>query len=82
MESTGESSGQAGVLRLKSAHISYYRSVVDSKPFNVEELKTILVGPNESGKNRKLAIPGRVLTAKRPDDQVVVVVPATPAGKV
>jgi predicted ATP-dependent endonuclease of OLD family len=37
-------------MRLKRARVENYRSVIDSGVFDVESLKTILVGPNESGK--------------------------------
>jgi len=41
-------------MRLKKARIRRYRSIVDSGDFNVEEMKTILVGPNEAGKSALL----------------------------
>ena len=37
-------------MRLKKARVQKYRSIRDTGWFDVEELKTILVGPNESGK--------------------------------
>ena len=37
-------------MRLKSARIQNYRSIKDTGLFQVENLKTIFVGPNESGK--------------------------------
>lgn len=37
-------------MRLKRARVENYRSVIDSGVFEVESLKTIFVGPNESGK--------------------------------
>lgn len=37
-------------MRLKKAQIRNYRSVRDTEEFEVEERKTILVGPNEAGK--------------------------------
>lgn len=37
-------------MRLTSARVQNYRSIVDSGWFDVEEFKTILVGPNEAGK--------------------------------
>ena len=37
-------------MRLKSARIQNYRSIKDTGLFPVENLKTIFVGPNESGK--------------------------------
>jgi len=37
-------------MRLTKARVENYRSIVDSGEFEIEELKTILVGPNEAGK--------------------------------
>lgn len=37
-------------MRLTSARVQNYRSIVDSGWFTVEKFKTILVGPNEAGK--------------------------------
>ncbi|MBV34515.1 MAG: OLD family endonuclease [Rickettsiales bacterium] len=37
-------------MRLIRARVENYRSVIDSGVFDIETLKTILVGPNESGK--------------------------------
>lgn len=37
-------------MRLTGARVQNYRSIVDSGWFNIENLKTILVGPNEAGK--------------------------------
>jgi len=37
-------------MRLIKARIQNYRSVIDTGEFEVESLKTILVGPNEAGK--------------------------------
>lgn len=37
-------------MRLIRARVENYRSVIDSGEFHIESLKTILVGPNESGK--------------------------------
>ncbi|MBO7928100.1 AAA family ATPase [Pseudoalteromonas sp. K222D] len=37
-------------MRLIRARVENYRSVIDSGEFDIESLKTILVGPNESGK--------------------------------
>lgn len=37
-------------MRLIKARIQNYRSIIDSGEFEIEKLKTILVGPNESGK--------------------------------
>ncbi len=41
-------------MRLKKARIRKYRSIIDSGDFNVEAMKTILVGPNEAGKSALL----------------------------
>ncbi|GJQ41210.1 MAG: hypothetical protein JETCAE03_07080 [Ignavibacteriaceae bacterium] len=37
-------------MRLIKARVQNYRSIIDSGEFEIEKLKTILVGPNESGK--------------------------------
>jgi len=37
-------------MRLIKARVQGYRSIIDSGYFDVEKLKTILVGPNEAGK--------------------------------
>lgn len=37
-------------MRLIKARVRGYRSVIDSGDFDIENLKTILVGPNEAGK--------------------------------
>ncbi len=37
-------------MRLIRARVQNYRSIIDSGEFDVENLKTILVGPNEAGK--------------------------------
>jgi energy-coupling factor transporter ATP-binding protein EcfA2 len=37
-------------MRLYKARVKNYRSIIDSGEFDVEELKTIFVGPNEAGK--------------------------------
>jgi len=41
-------------MRLKKARIQKYRSITDTGDFEVEEKKTILVGPNEAGKSAVL----------------------------
>lgn len=41
-------------MRLAKARVRKYRSIRDSGLFEVEEIKTILVGPNESGKTALL----------------------------
>lgn len=38
-------------MKLIKARVQNYRSVIDSGEFEVEELKTIMVGPNEAGKS-------------------------------
>lgn len=37
-------------MRLIRARVENYRSIIDSGEFDIESLKTILVGPNEAGK--------------------------------
>ncbi|EJN39346.1 hypothetical protein PMI38_01154 [Pseudomonas sp. GM84] len=37
-------------MRLIKARVQNYRSIIDTGEFEVENLKTILVGPNEAGK--------------------------------
>ncbi len=37
-------------MRLEKARVQNYRSILDTDIFEVEQLKTILVGPNEAGK--------------------------------
>jgi len=37
-------------MRLVKARVQNYRSIIDTGEFDVEKLKTILVGPNEAGK--------------------------------
>lgn len=52
-------------MRIKSARVTNYRSVIDSGKFDVEKGKTILVGVNEAGKTALL----RALQAiNAPDD--------------
>jgi hypothetical protein len=41
-------------MRLKIARVRKYRSIIDSGDFDIEEMKTILVGPNEAGKSALL----------------------------
>ncbi|MDD4673926.1 MAG: hypothetical protein PHI03_13430 [Bacteroidales bacterium] len=36
-------------MKLIKARVQNYRSIIDSGIFEIEELKTILVGPNEAG---------------------------------
>jgi AAA15 family ATPase/GTPase len=55
-------------MRLIKARVQNYRSIIDSGEFEIEKLKTILVGPNEAGKtvllkalqqlNKPLDVPG------------------------
>jgi predicted ATP-dependent endonuclease of OLD family len=37
-------------MRLVKARIQNYRSIIDTDVFEIEDLKTIMVGPNEAGK--------------------------------
>lgn len=37
-------------MRLVKARVQNYRSILDTEEFEIEKLKTILVGPNEAGK--------------------------------
>ena len=37
-------------MRLAKARVENYRSIIDSGEFEIEQLKTIFVGPNEAGK--------------------------------
>lgn len=37
-------------MRLTKARVQNYRSIIDSGEFEIEQLKTIFVGPNEAGK--------------------------------
>lgn len=53
-------------MRIKSARVRNYRSVIDSTPFEVETDKTILVGVNEAGKTALL----RALQQINPPDDV------------
>jgi len=41
-------------MRLIKARVQGYRSIIDSGYFDVEQMKTILVGPNEAGKTALL----------------------------
>jgi predicted ATPase len=41
-------------MRLQKARIQKYRSIIDTEEFEVEDQKTILVGPNEAGKSAVL----------------------------
>lgn len=38
------------IMRLIKARVQNYRSIIDSGEFEIENLKTIMVGPNEAGK--------------------------------
>jgi hypothetical protein len=57
-------------MRLKKARVTKYRSIRDSGWFDIEEGKTILVGPNEAGKTAILQALQRVNAPKgtRPFD--------------
>ncbi|MGP9493447.1 AAA family ATPase, partial [Psychrobacter sp. AOP7-B1-24] len=37
-------------MKLSKARIQNYRSIIDTGEFEIEDLKTIMVGPNEAGK--------------------------------
>lgn len=37
-------------MKLQKARVQNYRSIIDTGEFEIEQLKTILVGPNEAGK--------------------------------
>src|SRR5688500_8414016 len=37
-------------MRLSKVRVQNYRSIIDTGEFEIERLKTILVGPNEAGK--------------------------------
>lgn len=54
-------------MRLVRAHVKNYRSVIDSGEFDVEDHKTIMVGPNEAGKS---AILQALQHLKRPEGTV------------
>ena len=53
-------------MRLQKARVQKYRSIRDSGWFDVESMKTILVGPNEAGKTALL----RALEQINPPDDV------------
>ncbi|WP_434575545.1 AAA family ATPase [Pseudomonas sp. Z3-6] len=38
------------MMRLSKVRVQNYRSIIDTGEFDIEQLKTILVGPNEAGK--------------------------------
>ncbi|MGK4305112.1 AAA family ATPase [Shewanella xiamenensis] len=52
-------------MRLIKARVQNYRSILDTGEFEVENLKTILVGPNEAGKTVLLQA---LQQLKKPDD--------------
>ena len=41
-------------MKLRNVRVTNYRSIVDSELFEIDETKTILVGPNEAGKTALL----------------------------
>ena len=41
-------------MKLRHVQVTNYRSIIDSGPFDLDETKTILVGPNEAGKTALL----------------------------
>lgn len=46
-------------MRLYKARVQNYRSIIDTGEFEVETLKTIMVGPNEAGKTVILKLIGK-----------------------
>jgi predicted ATP-dependent endonuclease of OLD family len=52
-------------MRLIRARVRNYRSIIDTGEFDIENLKTILVGPNEAGKTVLLQALQQI---KKPDD--------------
>lgn len=52
-------------MRLSKVSVHDYRSILDTGWFDIEELKTILVGPNEAGETALLT----ALEAINPPDQ-------------
>lgn len=52
-------------MRLVKARVQNYRSILDTGDFEIEKLKTILVGPNEAGKTVLLQA---LQQLKKPDD--------------
>lgn len=52
-------------MRLYKARVQNYRSIIDSGEFEIENLKTILVGPNEAGKSVLL---NALQKLKKPED--------------
>lgn len=53
-------------MRIIKARVQNYRSIIDSGYFDIEEIKTILVGPNEAGKTAIL----QALQKLNPPDSV------------
>ncbi|MCY3830941.1 MAG: AAA family ATPase [Rhodospirillaceae bacterium] len=41
-------------MKLRNVRVTNYRSIIDSEVFEIDETKTILVGPNEAGKTALL----------------------------
>ncbi len=41
-------------MKLRNVRVTNYRSIIDSERFDIDETKTILVGPNEAGKTALL----------------------------
>ena len=54
-------------MKLIKARVQNYRSVIDSGEFDVEQLKTIMVGPNEAGKSAILQALQQLKTPKGVD---------------
>lgn len=52
-------------MRLVKARVENYRSIIDTEEFDIENLKTILIGPNEAGKTVLLKA---LQQLRKPDD--------------
>lgn len=59
-------------MRLTKARVQGYRSIVDTGYFDVEDGKTILVGPNEAGKTAIL----QALQKLNPPEGVKLLIPS------
>ena len=67
-------------MKLIKARVQNYRSIRDTGEFEIEELKTIMVGPNEAGKT---VILQALQKLNRPEgvDVYVVKINETPLSK-
>ncbi|WP_272513882.1 AAA family ATPase [Providencia sp. PROV187] len=52
-------------MRLSKVRVQNYRSIIDTGEFDVDEFKTILVGPNEAGKTAILQAIQQINPLKR-----------------